>query len=236
MSCGSDPRLADTSRFGLPELSTGSGLLEALSTDFVAGESKRLGLTSVQGRDPNGGDEEDEMEAFVQMTGYVGGDVNLRQASVPVADFRLASTPRVFRDGGWTDGPTTWITVKAFRVLAVNVAGSLRRGDPVIVIGRLRTSSWERDGQTYERLELDAVTVGPDLRRGMSHFHKNAKPDTPRTDEESDDIDLETGEIRGDGARTGELGDGELGDGELGDGELERELDEQLAGAGAAAG
>ena len=166
------------------------------------------------------------MEAFVQMTGYVGGDVNLRQASVPIADFRLASTPRVFRDGHWTDGPTTWITVKAFRVLAVNVAASLRRGDPVIVIGRLRTSSWERDGQTYERLELDAVTVGPDLRRGMSHFHKNAKPDNARTEEESEDIDLETGEIRTEEVSTGELTDGEL----------ERELGEELAGAGAAAG
>src|SRR6478609_10810641 len=140
------------------------------------------------------------MEAFVQMTGYVGADVNLRKASVPVADFRLASTPRVWRDGGWTDDPTTWITVKTFRTLAENVAFSLRRGDPVIVVGRLRTSTWERDGQTHERLELDAVTVGPDLRRGTSHFHKNAKPDNARTEEESEDIDLETGEIR-----TGEI-------------------------------
>lgn len=137
------------------------------------------------------------MEAFVQMTGYVGGDVNVRNASVPVADFRLASTPRVWRDDGWTDGPTTWITVKAFRTLAENLASSLRRGDPVIVIGRLRTSSWERDGQTHERLELDAVTVGPDLRRGTSHFRKNPRPEPPQTDVPAG-VDPETGEIQGD--------------------------------------
>ncbi len=179
------------------------------------------------------------MEALVQMTGYVGGDVNLRQASVPIADFRLASTPRVFRGGDWIDGPTTWITVKAFRVLAVNVAGSLRRGDPVIVIGRLRTSTWDRDGQTHERLELDAVTVGPDLRRGMSHFHKNARPESsgpeqpdtgqPGTDQPTTDpsgteqsaIDPETGEI----GSVGLVGD-----------ELAREFDAELAGAGTDAG
>ena len=56
------------------------------------------------------------MEAFVQMTGYVGGDVNLREsATTLIADFRLASTPRVQRGGEWVDGPTTWITVKAFQ-------------------------------------------------------------------------------------------------------------------------
>jgi single-strand DNA-binding protein len=135
---------------------------------------------------PTGDDKEDEMEAFVQMTGYVGGDVTMRNAAVPIADFRLASTPRVFRDGGWTDGPTTWITVKAFRGLAQNAATSLRRGDPVIVIGRLRTSTWERDGQSFERLELDASTIGHDLRRGSAHFWKAQRPEPAQQDAESD--------------------------------------------------
>lgn len=139
------------------------------------------------------------MEAFVQMTGYVGSDVSLREtATTPIADFRLASTPRVLRGGEWVDGGTTWITVKAFRQLARNLSGSLKRGDPVIVIGRLRTAAWERDGQTYERLELDAVTVGPDLRRGWSAFTKNLRPPRPEdstTDQAAEDIDPDTGEI-----------------------------------------
>jgi single-strand DNA-binding protein len=157
------------------------------------------------------------MEAFVQMTGYVGGDVSLREAATAqVADFRLASTPRVQRNGEWEDGPTTWITVKAWRLLAKNVASSLRRGDPVIVIGRLRTSTWERDGQTYERLELDAVTVGPDLRRGQSTFHKNLKPLRPEdVDQVAEDIDPETGEIGS---------------------ELDRALDQELAASGVGTG
>lgn len=120
------------------------------------------------------------MEAFVQMTGYVGGDVNFRNNTMPVADFRLASTPRVQRGGEWTDGETTWITVKAFKALAEHVRHSVRRGDPVIVIGRLRTSVWERDGVIHERLELDASTVGHDLRRGMSRFRRPERAVPPR--------------------------------------------------------
>jgi single-strand DNA-binding protein len=114
------------------------------------------------------------MEALLQMTGYVGGDVNLRAtaSSVPVADFRLACTPRILRSNQWVDADTTWITVKAFRGLAENVAASVRRGDPVIVLGRLRTSTWVKDEQTYERLELEAASVGHDLNRGRTTFHR----------------------------------------------------------------
>ena len=159
-------------------------------------------------------------------------------ATTYIADFRLASTPRVLRNGEWVDGPTTWITVKAWRMLAKNLAASLRRGDPVIVIGRLRTSTWERDGQTYERLELDAVTVGPDLRRGASMFHKNPKPPRPGdVDEAAEDIDPESGEVRTGEIGTGEIGTGEIGTGEIGtgglDAALDRELDQELAGSGA---
>ena len=86
----------------------------------------------------------------------------------------------------------------------------------MIVIGRLRTATWERDGQTYERLELDAVTVGPDLRRGSTMFHKNPKPVRP--DEETGEVvDPETGEVR----ESGEVP-------ETPDAELHEEL-EQLA-------
>jgi single-strand DNA-binding protein len=119
------------------------------------------------------------MEAFVQISGHVGGDVSLRKHSVPVADFRLASTPRVPRATGWTDGETTWITVKAFRSLAENAPASLRRGDPVLVFGRLRTSVWTREGVTYERLELEASTIGHDLRRGTSSFRRAERTAEP---------------------------------------------------------
>lgn len=114
------------------------------------------------------------MEAFVHITGYAGTDVEVRGGGA-VSSFRLASTPRVRTKGEWGDGHTTWIEVSCFRLLAEHVAVSVRRGDPVVVVGRLRTTSWEKDGQTHERLVLEAETVGHDLTRGISMFRRRPR-------------------------------------------------------------
>ena len=79
-------------------------------------------------------------DCTITVRGWLGGDVDLRRAGdVPVASFRLACTPRRFnrRTETWSDGPTQWYTVTCWRSLADNVARSLRRGDPVVVQGRL---------------------------------------------------------------------------------------------------
>jgi single-strand DNA-binding protein len=112
------------------------------------------------------------MDAYVQLTGNVGGTVEFRNNTVPIASFRLAHTPRVRRNGEWVDAPTTWITVTCFRALAENVKASLHKGQPVLVAGRLRTNVWSKEGVTYERLTLEATTVGHDLTRGTATFFR----------------------------------------------------------------
>ena len=93
------------------------------------------------------------MEALVQITGYAGSEVEIR-GNGTVSAFRLACTPRVRTKGEWSDGNTTWIEVSCFRLLAEHVAASVRKGDPVVVVGRLRTNVWEKDGQTHEPRHL----------------------------------------------------------------------------------
>ena len=131
------------------------------------------------------------MEALVQMTGHVGTEVDVR-GNGSVTAFRLACTPRVRgKDGEYSDGNTTWIDVTCFRSLAAHVAASVRKGDPVIVIGKLRTSVWTKDGQTRERLVLEAETVGHDLSRGTAIFRKSVRATSEPADGEEppDDID-----------------------------------------------
>ena len=60
-----------------------------------------------------------------------------------------------------------------------HVAASVRKGDPVIVVGRLRTSVWTKDGQTRERLGLEAETVGHDLSRGTAIFRRASRTAVP---------------------------------------------------------
>ncbi len=117
------------------------------------------------------------MEAFVHMTGYVGGDVEVRSSNATtIASFRLACTPRIRRGGDWADGQTTWLSVTCFRSLADHALTSVKKGDPLIVVGKLRTSVYEKNGETVERLSLEATTLGHDLTRGTAEFRRAERP------------------------------------------------------------
>jgi single-strand DNA-binding protein len=91
---------------------------------------------------------------------------------VAFTSFRVATTPRWYdsRQGTWTDGRTEWITVKAFRDAAFNIAASVHKGQPVIVQGRLRTEEWTGENGPRTTLVLDAAAVGHDLTRGTAKF------------------------------------------------------------------
>jgi len=108
--------------------------------------------------------------------GHVGTPVELREgASVPWVLFRVASTPTTWDQASrsWRDLPTTWLSVKAFRHLAQNAAESLAVGDPVVVIGRLRTETWAtKDGEARESTVIEASLVAHDLSRGVTRFRK----------------------------------------------------------------
>jgi single-strand DNA-binding protein len=148
------------------------------------------------------------MEAYVHMTGYVGGDVEFRNNTVATASFRLGCTPRLRRGGDWTDGETSWLTVTCFRSLAEHAASSVRKGDPVIVIGRLRTQVWVKDGQQQERTVLEALTIGHDLTKGTSAFNRSERATVPE-DRDSELVEIiatvesqpGTGEEEGDDGR-----------------------------------
>jgi single-strand DNA-binding protein len=118
-------------------------------------------------------------DTLVTLEGWLGSQVSVRQAgAASVASFRLAATPRRFNPatGQWADDRTQWFTVNAWRALGEGCAASLRRGDPVVVVGRLRTTSWtSAEGVEMTGLEVDAQAVGHDLNRGSTVFTRAAR-------------------------------------------------------------
>jgi single-strand DNA-binding protein len=84
----------------------------------------------------------------------------------PVVNFRVAVTQRVQEGGAWRDGETTFFRVNAWRDQANHLADSLlRKGDRVMVIGRLRQRSWETpDGERRSVAEIEADEVGASLK------------------------------------------------------------------------
>ena len=128
-------------------------------------------------------------ELDVTVVGWVGNVPLYHQGEggqVAFTRFRLASTPRVYdraRDA-YVDGVTSWFTVKAFRHLAVHVAESLRRGDPVLVHGRLAMVEWTApDGSTRTTAEITADSVGHDLARGSTRFKRTVREGRPEDGE-----------------------------------------------------
>ncbi|MEV7967151.1 single-stranded DNA-binding protein [Sphaerisporangium sp. NPDC088356] len=103
-----------------------------------------------------------------------------------VTSLRLASTRRVFDKASqsWHDGETTFYAVRCYRVLAENVAQSIKIGQPIVVHGKLRIRSYERDGERRFLAEVEATSVGHDLRRGVSRFEKaQRRASTPAFDD-----------------------------------------------------
>lgn len=126
-------------------------------------------------------------DTMVTVLGNVATSVEYREtASGGMARFRLAVTPgRWDRERGvWVDGRTGFYTVFAWRALALNLAGSVTLGEPLIVHGRLRVREEERDGTERDVrdgprrtfVDIEAVAVGHDLTRGTAAFRRAARP------------------------------------------------------------
>lgn len=137
------------------------------------------------------------MEAQVWMTGRVGSEVEYRpvNSNVAFANFRMACTPRILRSGEWGDADTTWVGVSCARALAEHVKCSLTKGDPVVVVGRLRTKRWvDVNGVEHEQLSIEASSVGHDLAHGTAKYHRVRRAPEPTDRSEPVDADREPNE------------------------------------------
>lgn len=97
----------------------------------------------------------------------VAEPVRRRVGDQDLTRLRVASNSRRrMPDGSWGPGDPLYVTVTCWGALATGVGGSLVKGDPVVVIGRLYTNEY-LDGENNRRssTEVRAVAVGPDLSR-----------------------------------------------------------------------
>ncbi|MFI7585055.1 single-stranded DNA-binding protein [Kocuria sp. M1N1S27] len=123
------------------------------------------------------------MTEQITVRGYVATDPesrNLPDGTV-VVTFRLASTPRWFdqQAASWRDGHTNWFTVQAFRGLGLNTLASVRTGQPVVVVGRLKVRFWEGEHGRNTAVDVDAVSVGHDLALGTACFQRTVTTSPP---------------------------------------------------------
>jgi single-strand DNA-binding protein len=87
--------------------------------------------------------------------------------------FRFAATSRRFdrASGRWVDGDSLRLKVACWRTLGQNAFESIQLGDPLIISGRLYSRDWtDSDSHKRTSYELDAITLGHDLSRGVAKF------------------------------------------------------------------
>ncbi|WP_213815038.1 single-stranded DNA-binding protein [Glaciihabitans sp. dw_435] len=144
------------------------------------------------------------MSDSITITGIVATIPNVIETSqkLSIASFRLASTHRRFdrSTGAWVDGDTNWYTITAFRHLATNIAASLRKGERVIVSGRLKIRDWSAGDKSGTNIEVEAESLGHDLSWGTTTFTRVSRAAAavappassesgPSTDSEPDEFD-----------------------------------------------
>ena len=149
-------------------------------------------------------------ENTIILRGFVTAEPKFWQSSptqTPLAEIRMGHTPRRLNQttGEWEDGKTSYFSVKCWRRLAVNVKGSLRKGDMILVKGKVVMRTWVDDQQRNRvQMQVEADSVGHDLAYGWSHFNRGdqspwnatrrqAEGEAPRPDvdayEDADDQD-----------------------------------------------
>ena len=118
-------------------------------------------------------------ETMLTVVGNLVDDPKLRTTptGTPVASFRIASTARRYdaTSRQHVDGSRLFLTVTCWQEMAGNVANSLRRGQPVVVYGRLLSREYIKDEQTRITFEMTAEAVGPNLARGRAEFTRSAQ-------------------------------------------------------------
>lgn len=108
-------------------------------------------------------------ETIITVRGNLTADPELRhtQNGAAVANFTIASTPRVFdrATNEWKDADALFMRASVWREMAENVATSLKKGTPVVAVGELKQRSYQdRDGNNRVSIELDVHDIGPSLR------------------------------------------------------------------------
>jgi len=115
------------------------------------------------------------MAEHLTVRGFVASDLSFFETpdKLHIVSFRLGAPDRRIdrATGEWGDADMNWFTVKVFRELARNVMASLRKGERVVVTGRLKIGQYRRSDGTYgTSTEILADAVGHDLLFGVSRY------------------------------------------------------------------
>lgn len=92
------------------------------------------------------------------LTGRLGKDPELKYTSTGLAklEISIATVENIKTD---ENTPANWVNIEIWKGQAEYIAENAQKGDLIIVRGRLKTSSWDKDGVRQYRTYVVAETV-----------------------------------------------------------------------------
>lgn len=119
-------------------------------------------------------------DTLITVVGNLTEDPTLRFTpnGAAVANFTIASTPRVFdrATNEWREGETLFLRASAWREAAENIAETLKKGMRVIAQGNLKSRSYEtKEGERRTSMELEVEEIGPSLRFATATVNRNQR-------------------------------------------------------------
>ena len=121
----------------------------------------------------------------VILIGNVGADPEVRylDRGVAIATFNLATTERgyVMQNGTQVPDVTEWHSIVLWRNLAEWAQQYIRKSMKVYVEGKLKTRSWEKDGQIKRKTEVVAENI--QILHRPEQYRRNDGLQVPETEE-----------------------------------------------------
>ena len=120
-------------------------------------------------------------DTTITVIGNLTADPELRftPSGSAVANFTIASTPRTFdrNSNEWKDGETLFLRSSIWREAAENAAESLQKGMRVIAQGRLKSRSYDKDGEKKTVIEFEVDEIGPSLQYAKAAVTRTQRKD-----------------------------------------------------------
>lgn len=134
----------------------------------------------------------------VILIGNVGNDPEVRylDRGVAIATFNLATTERgyVMQNGTQVPDVTEWHAVVLWRNLAEWAQQNLKKSMKVYVEGKLKTRSWEKDGQIRRKTEVIAENV--QILYRPEQYRRNDNLNAEPLNEEPENVNDEASEAQ----------------------------------------
>jgi single-strand DNA-binding protein len=122
------------------------------------------------------------MSNTVTLVGNVASDPKFEYLSTGAAKIKFSLAVNRWRAGkNGEKGEEVlegFFVIEAWRELAEHLAellGEKAKGTRLIVVGRMKLDTWEKDGQKQSMVKVEADAIGPDLRFATATVTKPAR-------------------------------------------------------------